>query len=119
MSECLIYSPLGGEHSARIFSRAKIYVGQIDVKICPKGALKLDNYRYSHRIFKILKKTIDCCIVNLLHCVTEIFFRNTQLMSMIISYVFLAAESKSDISFSPTRLDLAVQGVGNVFSIKN
>ena len=32
-------------------------------------------------------------------------------MSMIIFYVFLAAESKPGINFSPTRLDLSVQEV--------
>ena len=34
---------------------------------------------------------------------------NTQLMSMIIFYVFLAAESEFDSGFYPSRLDLAVQ----------
>ena len=34
-------------------------------------------------------------------------------MIMIIIYVFLAAESESDIDFSPTRLDFALQEVGN------
>ena len=32
-------------------------------------------------------------------------------MSMIVSYVFLAAESESGISFSPTRLNFAAHGV--------
>ena len=32
-------------------------------------------------------------------------------MSMIIFYVFLAAESEFDIRFSPSRLDFAVQEV--------
>ena len=36
---------------------------------------------------------------------------NTQLMSIIIFYVFLAAESEFDNRFSPSRLDLAVQEV--------
>ena len=38
---------------------------------------------------------------------TEENFKNTQIMRMIIFHVFLAAESESDISFSPTRLDFA------------
>ena len=45
------------------------------------------------------------------HCVTENFFWNTQLMSMIIFYVFLAAESDSDICFPPSRLDFAAHEV--------
>ena len=36
---------------------------------------------------------------------------NTQLMSMIIFYVFLTAESEFDICFSPPRLDFAVHEV--------
>ena len=36
-------------------------------------------------------------------------FWNTQLMSMIIFYVILAAESEFDICFSPSHLDFAVQ----------
>ena len=35
-------------------------------------------------------------------------FRNTQMMSMIIFYVFLPAESESDILFVSSRIDLAV-----------
>ena len=38
-------------------------------------------------------------------------FWNTQLMSMIIFYVFLAAESEFNIRFSPSRLDFSVQEV--------
>ena len=38
-------------------------------------------------------------------------FWNTQLMSMIIFYVFLAAESDSDIRFPPSRLDFAAHEV--------
>ena len=34
-------------------------------------------------------------------------FWNSQLMSVIIFYVFLATESESDISFAPSRLDFA------------
>ena len=33
---------------------------------------------------------------------------NTQMMSMIIFYVFLAAKSESNIGFASSRLDLAV-----------
>ena len=40
----------------------------------------------------------------------RILFLNAQL-SMIIIYVFLATESDSDISLSPTRLDLTVQEI--------
>ena len=36
---------------------------------------------------------------------------NTQLMSMIVFYVFLAGESDSDIRFSASRLDFAVHEV--------
>ena len=36
---------------------------------------------------------------------------NTQLMSMILFYVFLAAESDSDIRFPPSRLDFAAHEV--------
>ena len=36
---------------------------------------------------------------------------NTQLMSMIIFYVFLAAESDSDIHFAPSGLDFAAHEV--------
>ena len=36
------------------------------------------------------------------------FFWNTQMMSTIICYVFLAAESESEIRFASSRLDLAV-----------
>ena len=35
------------------------------------------------------------------------FFWNTQMMSVIISYVLLANESESDISFAQSRLDFA------------
>ena len=40
-----------------------------------------------------------------LNCVTEKQNWNTQLMSMIFSYDFLAAETESGIYFSSTRLD--------------
>ena len=38
---------------------------------------------------------------------------NTQLTRMIIFYVSFTLQSETDISFSPTRLDLAVQEVQN------
>ena len=38
-------------------------------------------------------------------------FWNTQLMSVIFSYVLLATESESDISFAPSRLDFDAWGV--------
>ena len=37
----------------------------------------------------------------------QIFFWNTQLISVIISYVLLSTESESEISFAPLRLDFA------------
>ena len=37
---------------------------------------------------------------------------------MMIFYVFLAAESESDIRFSPTLLDLAVKEVGHFAFLK-
>ena len=47
----------------------------------------------------------------IVHYLTENFFWNKQLMSMIIFNVFLAAESDSDIRFPPSRLDFAAHEV--------
>ena len=45
------------------------------------------------------------------HCVTGRNFLNTQLMSMVFFYIFMADESESGMHFSPTSLDFAAHEV--------
>ena len=65
----------------------------------------------SNNEFDILKRALPLPLLITLRYTKK--FWSTQVTSMIIFYVFLAVKSDSDIRFSQTRLDFAVQEVGS------